>query len=68
MVRGNNGYEPGNFYAHMDFQTNYLKTVFQIMGIEDVKEFAVNGASLSFDREPWEVVGERVKKFADSKS
>jgi len=63
MVRGNNGYEPGNFYAHMDFQSNYLKTVFRIMGIEDVKEFSVNGATLSYDREPWELVGERVKKL-----
>jgi FMN-dependent NADH-azoreductase len=65
MVRGNNGYEPGNFYAHMDFQSNYLKTVFQIMGIKDIREFAINGATLNFDREPLEVVGERVKEFAN---
>jgi len=43
MVRGNFGYEPGEFYEHMDFQTNYLKTVFRIMGIEDVEHLAVNG-------------------------
>lgn len=43
MVRGNEGYEPGNFYEHMDFQSKYLKTVFNIMGIDDVEEIALNG-------------------------
>jgi len=45
MVRGNIGYDPGEFYEYMDFQTNYLKTVFRIMGIEDIKHVALNGAS-----------------------
>lgn len=43
MVRGNFGYDPGQFYEHMDFQTNYLKTVFRIMGIDDVLHLAING-------------------------
>lgn len=43
MVRSNHGYEPGEFYEHMDFQTNYLKTVFRIMGIEDIEDVALNG-------------------------
>lgn len=68
MVRGNNGYEPGNFYAHMDFQTSYLKTVFGIMGIDDVEEFAINGAALSYDREPLEAVGQRVKQLINKKN
>lgn len=56
MVRSNNGYEPGEFYEHMDFQTNYLKTVFRIMGIEDIQCVALNGVireeeSLAFARE-----------------
>ena len=46
MVRGNSGYEPGEFYEHMDFQTNYLKTVFRIMGIEDIEHIALNGTGL----------------------
>jgi len=46
MVRGNIGYEPGEFYEHMDFQTNYLKTVFRIMGIEDIEYVALNGVGL----------------------
>ena len=49
MVRGNMGYDPGDFYEHMDFQTNYLKTVFGIMGIDDVQHIALNGAALGED-------------------
>jgi len=49
MVRGNMGYDPGDFYEHMDFQTNYLKTVFGIMGIDDVEHIALNGAALGED-------------------
>lgn len=62
MVRGNSGYEPGNYNEHMDFQTNYLKTVFRVMGIEDVVEFTVNNTAVSVDRAPLEVVGASVKK------
>lgn len=46
MVRGNLGYDPGEFYEHMDFQTKYLKTVFSILGINDVKHVSVNGVAL----------------------
>lgn len=46
MVRGNAGYDPGEIHEHMDFQTNYLKTVFRIMGIEDVEHIALNGMEL----------------------
>lgn len=58
MVRGNNGYEPGEFYEHMDFQTNYLKTVFQIMGVENIKHIALNGVGLG--QEPSKTVAEKV--------
>lgn len=57
MVRGNAGYEPGEFFAHMDFQTEYLKTVFGIMGVTDIEHFAVNGMD----------VGENMLELADSK-
>jgi len=49
MVRGNLGYDPGDFYEHMDFQTKYLKTVFGIMGIDDVQHVALNGVGLGDD-------------------
>ncbi|SDL37551.1 FMN-dependent NADH-azoreductase [Pedobacter antarcticus] len=49
MVRGNMGYDPGDFYEHMDFQTKYLKTVFGIMGIDDVKHISLNGVGLGED-------------------
>jgi FMN-dependent NADH-azoreductase len=46
MVRGNMGYDPGDFYEHMDFQTKYLKTVFSILGIDDVSHVALNGSAI----------------------
>lgn len=46
MVRGNAGYDPGEIHEHMDFQTNYLKTVFRIMGIEDIEHVALNGMDI----------------------
>jgi FMN-dependent NADH-azoreductase len=49
MVRGNLGYDAGDFYEHMDFQTNYLKTVFGIMGIDNVKHIALNGTGMGED-------------------
>ncbi|SHL89251.1 FMN-dependent NADH-azoreductase [Chitinophaga sp. CF418] len=45
LVRGNKGYEPGEYFEHMNFQTNYLKTVFRIMGIHDVEIVLMNGAA-----------------------
>jgi FMN-dependent NADH-azoreductase len=37
-ARGDYGYEKGGHNAAMNFQSNYLKTVFGIMGIVDVEE------------------------------
>lgn len=50
--RGNAGYEQGEYYAHMNFQTEYLKTVFKIMGLTDIREIALNGSA--FDPEVYE--------------
>ncbi|MGO3707062.1 MAG: FMN-dependent NADH-azoreductase [Mesonia hippocampi] len=47
LVRGGKGYSKGDFYEHMDFQTQYLKTVFNIIGIEDLKVITVNGLDIS---------------------
>lgn len=47
--RGNAGYEKGEYFAHMNFQADYLKTVFNIMGLTDIQEVALNGSA--FDRE-----------------
>jgi len=49
MVRGNMGYDPGDFYEHMDFQTKYLKTVFGIMGIQEVEHASLNGVMMKED-------------------
>lgn len=61
MVRGNIGYDAGEFYEHMDFQTNYLKTVFRIMGIEDTKHIAING--VDFEKRSLEPVHEKIKNL-----
>jgi FMN-dependent NADH-azoreductase len=50
--RGNAGYEKDEYYAHMNFQTTYLKTVFKIMGLTDIQEIALNGSA--FDPEVYE--------------
>jgi FMN-dependent NADH-azoreductase len=41
--RGNSGYDQGGYNEHMNFQTEYLKTVFRIMGLEDIREIALDG-------------------------
>jgi len=46
--RGNAGYEKGEYYAHMNFQADYLRTVFNIMGLTDIQEVALNGSA--FDK------------------
>lgn len=51
--RGNAGYEKDEYYAHMNFQTEYLKTVFKIMGLTDIQEIALNGSA--FDPEEYEL-------------
>ena len=50
--RGNAGYEKDEYYAHMNFQTEYLKTVFKIMGLTDIQQIALNGSA--FDPEVYE--------------
>jgi FMN-dependent NADH-azoreductase len=52
LSRGNAGYEKGEYYAHMNFQTDYLKTVFNIMGLTDIQEIALSGSA--FDPEVYE--------------
>lgn len=47
LSRGSHGYEKGEFNEHMNFQSDYLKTVFNIMGIHNIHFVAVNGSALS---------------------
>ena len=41
--RGAQGYEQGEYNEHMNFQTPYLKMVFNIIGITDIQEITVDG-------------------------
>lgn len=50
--RGNAGYDKGEYFSHMNFQTDYLKTVFNIMGLTDIQEISLNGSA--FDPEVYE--------------
>ncbi|MCE6988067.1 FMN-dependent NADH-azoreductase [Dyadobacter sp. CY323] len=45
LSRGSQGYEQGGYNRHMDFQSTYLMTVFNIMGIHDIHIIAISGAS-----------------------
>jgi FMN-dependent NADH-azoreductase len=45
LSRGAQGYEKGEYNEHMNFQSNYLKTVFNIIGISNIHVIAVNGQS-----------------------
>lgn len=50
LSRGGTGYEPGEANAHMNFQSTYLKTVFNVMGITDIRMVAINGESQDTER------------------
>ncbi|MGE8553454.1 MAG: FMN-dependent NADH-azoreductase [Chryseobacterium jejuense] len=43
LTRGSQGYEQGNYNEHKDFQTNYLKWVFNVMGISEIHVINLDG-------------------------
>lgn len=45
LSRGSAGYEEGGYNHHMNYQSTYLKTVFHIMGIQEIQVIAIDGAS-----------------------
>lgn len=46
VSRGAQGYEKGGYNEHMNYQTNYLKTVFNVMGIHNIHLVAIDGTTL----------------------
>jgi FMN-dependent NADH-azoreductase len=50
LSRGAQGYEDDGHNAHMNFQSTYLKTVFNIIGISNIHIIAVNGTSLDAEQ------------------
>jgi len=50
LSRGGTGYEMGEANAHMNFQSTYLKTVFNVMGINNIHTIAINGESQDPER------------------
>lgn len=43
LTRGSQGYEKGGYNEHIDFQTNYLKRVFNVIGISDIHVVNIDG-------------------------
>jgi FMN-dependent NADH-azoreductase len=43
LTRGSQGYEKGGYNQHIDFQTNYLKWVFNVIGISDIHVINIDG-------------------------
>ncbi|WPU93615.1 NAD(P)H-dependent oxidoreductase [Mucilaginibacter sabulilitoris] len=50
LSRGGQHYEKGEANAHLNFQSTYLKTVFDIMGIRNIYMIAIDGASLDKEK------------------
>jgi FMN-dependent NADH-azoreductase len=48
LSRGDEAYEKGKYNEHMNFQSTYLTTVFNIIGIRNIHVIAVNGTSLDW--------------------
>lgn len=46
VARGSQGYETGESNSHLNFQTTYLRTVLNMMGIHNIHIVAVSGTSL----------------------
>jgi len=45
LSRGAQGYEKGDHNEHLNFQSTYLKTVFNIIGVGNIHVVTVNGVS-----------------------
>jgi FMN-dependent NADH-azoreductase len=50
LSRGAQGYEKGEYNEHMNFQSTYLKTVFNIIGISNIHVIAINGESFNVEK------------------
>ena len=50
LSRGGQGYEKGEPNAHLNFQSTYLKTVFEMMGISNIRVIAIDGASMGIEQ------------------
>lgn len=50
LSRGADEYEKGEQNEHMNFQSTYLKMIFNVMGISNIHMVAVNGTSLDQEK------------------
>ncbi len=45
LTRGSQGYEKGGYNEHIDFQTDYLKRVFHVIGIDEIHVITLDGTA-----------------------
>jgi FMN-dependent NADH-azoreductase len=50
LSRGDQAYEKGEYNEHMNFQSTYLKMIFNIIGISNIHVIAINGTSLDKEK------------------
>jgi FMN-dependent NADH-azoreductase len=63
LSRGAQGYEKGEYNEHMNYQSNYLKTVFNIIGISNIHVVSVSGTS--FGVETYETSHQHIKDLIE---
>jgi FMN-dependent NADH-azoreductase len=57
LSRGDVAYEKGKYNEHLNFQSTYLTTVFNIIGIRDIHVISVNGTS-----QDWVILQKSIEK------
>jgi FMN-dependent NADH-azoreductase len=67
LSRGSQGYEKGQAIEHMNFQSNYLKTVFNVMGIQDIHLVTAEGTTLDPEtfKQTLETSHQNIKSLVD---
>ncbi|MCY1496266.1 FMN-dependent NADH-azoreductase [compost metagenome] len=68
LTRGGTDYGRGERNEHMDFQSGYLKMIFDIMGIEDVHEFILEGTKRNAEQldEDYSQIKLQIGQFLDN--
>ena len=67
LSSGFDGYEQGGHNEHLNFQSRYLKTVFEFMGITQIHVIAISGASINIERytNTMELAQQSIKELTD---
>lgn len=68
LATGASGYGDGEYNAHMDHQSTYLKMMFNIMGIKNIHVISINGVSTVPENLPYaiEQSGHQIRALIDN--